>query len=98
MPSPIAPGTMNAACQLNLSASHATSGGAITAPNVPPATDTLFAVARNVPGNHVLTTRSCAGNAVGSASPSSPRNAANGTSARVTPAPIHAADHVTIPV
>ena len=98
MITPTAPGTRKAACQVNDSASHATSGGATMAPNVPPATDTLLAVARSDPGNHVVTTRSCAGKAVGSLRPSTPRKNANDATERVKPAPMHAADHVRMPV
>ena len=88
---------MNAMCQLNFKASHATSGGAMIAPMELPATLRLLAVARSEPGNQIVTTRSCEGNAMGSASPSKPRKAAKAAKRRVNPAPRHALDQPRMP-
>ncbi len=97
-PNPSTPGTIKAACQFHLSASQATSGGAMTAPKDPPATHRLFAVARKLPGNQTVTARNWAGNAIGSASPSIPRQKANCPKVFVNAAPIQALDQATTPV
>ena len=67
------------------------------APMVPPDEQMLFAVARSFAGNQIVTTRSWAGNVVGSAMPSAPRKNASWPKDFEKPAPKQAADQPIIP-
>src|SRR5699024_320431 len=79
-------------------ASHAATGGARIAPIELPASQKLFAVARNFGGNHSVTTLSFTGKFEGSETPRRPLKKANWPKVLDNPPPILAVAHPNTPI